>query len=340
VEMLRLLDAAVLLGNFTTLLGSPVTSVMTVSSQLTSPRVTGVTLLLPPTGLISECDHVVVDTGGCDDIFNLSSPYAHQPITTLATPDGDLSVATPCTDMGSDVNSPKLNTSRTGSVIFLDSRFVDKERSVPNLLTALPTQAKPYTAIALTHTPEQWAAALQSKALLVFSKLLGPLTGTPFSSQHLAVIREFLDEGGHVVIAGSPMRAVDLMNSLFDWSVADVSPQDGGIVFVDGTVTVFPPHELVGTMLGECTPTWFNQNSFNFVASSSLPLGAQILFQANGDSVQPSSSPRVLSFSARYELSPTASTAGNVLFFGFDFYDAPSRDTVCVFMHAIAWQYL
>jgi primosomal replication protein N len=330
VAMMRLLDRAVLSGDFLKFIQNKVEvgSVIVVESRLTSARETGVTFAFPTSAadpLTEKCDRVTIDTGGCDEIFTLKTPYADNEQITLTSPDGNVPVHKACND-GKSFATAQFPSGKRGSVVLVDSRYVDADRSVPHILAALPEEASPHSAISLDHSPEQWEASLQSKAWLVIPKLHGPMTGPPLLDAHIAIIRTFVEAGGNVLVAGSPIRGAAWLNRVFGWTLTDVAPQMGGMVFLPGSVSLKYSDEFSASVLNSCTASWTNQNSFSFLSHSSLPLKARSLYR-DGERV------------AVVDIPYVQPSQGHVLYFAFDFFDAPSDDTACILRHSLAFQY-
>eukprot|EP00301_Raphidiophrys_heterophryoidea_P007534 c12904_g1_i1.p1 GENE.c12904_g1_i1~~c12904_g1_i1.p1 ORF type:complete len:2169 (+),score=655.66 c12904_g1_i1:59-6508(+) len=331
VMMLAHITNAVLSGDMLRFLATtgPVSSVEILEARLSNAAKTGVRFDLPTSagvGRHGQCERVTIDTGGCDAVFNLTAPYALATHVPYDSPDGSISVPAPC-DVGKNYpDAPFPENSNTRTVIYMDARHVDLERAVPHLIVALPSATAPQSAIALTHTPEQWRATLVTKSFLIIPKTKGTAQASVFDPEHSAMMVEFVQRGGHVILIGSPLRAVSLINQLFETSLKDVSPADGGVSFMPGTNQMHPEADVAHSVLGRCTSNWSDQNAFNFVRRESLPVGARPLYVAGA-----SDSNKV----AVFDYTP-AGAKGSVVYFGFDFYDVPSQDTACVLRHVMA----
>jgi hypothetical protein len=269
----------------------------------------------------------VLDTGGCDGPFNFTAPYVNAPKQQLPAGDGAdaVELPQPCEDQ--TFKEPAFGIgARRGAAVLSDLAHVDRDRTLPNLLAALPGQTTPHTALSLSHSATEWAASLQNKAAFVIPHLTGSLQGVGVSSAQRDVVLDYVNSGGVVLVVGSPIRASSFLDTLFTVEIKDVRPDRGGISFLPGTDEITAP---VGTTYATtCAATWSNQNSFVYVDSSSLPASARILYHVNDDHTKV----------AAFDFAPTepGPSSGRVLYFAFDFYDAPNADTVCALRESVS----
>jgi len=328
VVMLAHVAAAVVggeTGQFLTTAGH-VASVDLLEARLSNAAKTGVRFHEPTAsgiGRHGRCERVTVDTATCSSSFNLTSPYLNATALHFSSPDGSVDVPAPC-DLGKNfTEAPFPPSSRHGTVVFMDGHYVDLERAVPHVIAALPAASKPQSAIALTHSVEQWQVSLSNKLFAIVPKLRG--TGmTVVDTAHADVLSDFVRVGGHVVVMGGPLHSLALINQLFHTALHDLAPADGGISFMPGTNVMHPHPAVAHSVLGRCSSDWADQNAFTFAALPSLPDGARVLYMA-GDKV------------AAFDFVPPGHN-GSVVYFGFDFYDSPSVDTACVLRHVMALQ--
>jgi len=221
---------------------------------------------------------------------------------------------------------------RNGSAVFTDASHVDVSRTLPHLLAAMPEQTQSRrTALAATYPKDVWNASLEDKAVFVVPHLTGSCTNAvPLSQGQTEAVLSYVQAGGVMVVAGSPLCALPFINAMFDASIT----KDGDILFMSGleTIQAHPDFES-NNEHGVCTDntpwTWPNQNSFHFVGESSLPNPHRVMFEGStgttGDAKK-----KV----AAFDFVPNGSR-GRVLFFGFDFYDVPSPDVACALRVAV-----
>jgi len=294
-------------------------------TRLSNPTKTGVRFEVATSsvGQPGKCERVTVDTGGCSPSFNLTSPYANGLSSRLVSPDGNIEVPASC-DVGKNFpEAPFPKLANLATLVFMDARHVDMEREVPHLLAALPSRTTPQSAIALTHTTEEWQVSLAHKAFVVLPKI-----NVVLDEEHMQLLRKYVARGGHVIVSGSPLRGVQFVNSLVNASVTDVPPAEGGVSFMPGTNIMSVQSSVAHSVLARCTSKWTDQNSFNYVQLASLPVGARALYVTGADK----------SKVAVFDYMPPSTGSGSVVYFGFDFYDVPSRDTACVLRHVMALQ--
>jgi len=300
--------------------------VVITEARLTSASKSGVFFERAPSSvpdINGPCERVVIDTGGCDTAFNFTEPYAHGEKQNLPASDGTVvEIPVPCDP--AQYREPIFATgARSGAAVLTDGNHVDKARTLPHMLAAMPLQTNPHTAVASSFTVDEWAAAMENKAVMVVPHLTGGMASGWLSESHRETIISFVQAGGVVVVAGSPIRASSFINYVFGVEIKDVRPDRGGISFLPGTHRLSSP--LDDGFVSACAAEWTDQNSFSFVDQSTLPPSSRVLQQVSAD---PS---KVVAF----DFSPPNAPSGRVLYFAADFYDIPGQDTACILRESV-----
>lgn len=302
------------------------TEVIITDVRLTSASKTNILFERAPSSAPSidgPCERVVIDTGGCDAAFNFTEPYAHGEKQNMTASDGTtVEMPLPCDP--TQFREPIFpNGARTGAVVLTDGNHVDKARTLPHMLAAMPLQTSSHTAVASTFTAADWAASMDNKAVMVVPHLTGGMASGWLSESHTQAIVSFVGEGGVVVVAGSPIRASSFVDYVFGVSIKDVRADQGGISFLPGTHRLAAPAE--DDFISACPAEWTDQNSFNFVELSSLPPASRVLQHVSADPT------KVVAF----DFSPPNAPEGRVLYFASDFYDVPNQDTACILRESV-----